>query len=151
MGSPRFARSPAPIWPDATPDLLNAETVTIATTAGTTGAQTTADQFPLARITEFASHEEAAEALLAGEAVALIGSTPYPDLLAASDDRLAILGDEPLRTTVEAFAVPQGEQVFLTFLDNWIDAIAAEGFVDAARADWFGRQQLESQDPGPPP
>ena len=43
----------------------------------------------------------------------------------------------PLRTTVEAFAVPQGEQVLLTFLDNWIDAVSAEGFVDAARADWF--------------
>ena len=81
----------------------------------------------MAQITEFATQDEAAKALLDGAAKALVGSTPYPETLAATDERLAIVGDQPLRTTVEAFAVPQGELIFLTFLDNWIDAVTAEG------------------------
>lgn len=123
---------------DATPDALNADAVTIAVTAGTTSADTAADQFPLADITEYKTHEEAAQALLNGTAMAFLGSTPFPELLVESaPDTLTIAGDEPLRTTVEAFAVPQGEPIFLTFLDNWIDAIAAEGFIDASRQHWY--------------
>jgi ABC-type amino acid transport substrate-binding protein len=122
---------------DTTEEELNDGAMSIAATAGTTSAQTAAELFPIAQVTEYATHAEARETLLAGTVVALIGSTPYPELLAASDERIAILGDGPLRTTVEAFAVPQGEQVLLTFLNNWIDAISAEGFVDAAREDWF--------------
>lgn len=123
---------------DATPDALNADTVTIAVTAGTTSADTAADRFPLANITEYKTHDEAAQALLNGTAMAFVGSTPFPELLVESaPDTLIIAGDEPLRTTVEAFAVPQGQSIFLTFLDNWIDAIAAEGFIDASRQHWY--------------
>ena len=83
------------------------------------------------------------EALVAGSIMALVASTPFPDLLVAADpDHLAILGDEPLRTTVEAFAVPQGEPVFLTFLNNWIDAVTAEGFVAASELDWFDAEDV---------
>lgn len=123
---------------DATPDALNAATVSIAVTAGTTSAETAAERFPLASITAYKTHDEAAKALLKGTAMAFVGSTPFPELLAESaPDTLTIAGDEPLRTTVEAFAVPQGEPVFLTFLDNWIDATAAEGFIDASRQHWY--------------
>jgi ABC-type amino acid transport substrate-binding protein len=116
---------------------LNKPEVTIAATAGTTGAQTAVEVFPLAQITEYATHAEARQALLDGKAMALVGSTPYPDLLAAADERLALLGEAPLRIAVEAVAVPQGEQVLLTFLDNWLDAISAEGFIEATRAAWL--------------
>jgi polar amino acid transport system substrate-binding protein len=128
--------------PELTEDGLNVAGTLIAVTAGTTSAQTAVERFPLAEVTEYATHDEARAALLAGRAVALIGSTPYPELLAAADDRVALLSEQPLRTTVEAFAVPQGEEIFLTFLNNWIDAVSAEGFVEAARAGWSV--------PGPP-
>ncbi|MFL5334313.1 MAG: transporter substrate-binding domain-containing protein [Geminicoccaceae bacterium] len=134
---------------DVSLEQLNNESTTIATTAGTTAAQTAAEQFPSAQITEFATHDDAAKALLDGEAKALVGSTPYPELLAASDERLAIVGDQPLRTTVEAFAVPQGEQIFLTFLDNWIDAVTAEGFIEATRHNWY--DQEDAVQPAAPP
>ena len=125
--------------------------MTIGAVAGTTNAATAADQFPLAQVTEFASHDEAAKALVAGSIMALIGSTPFPELLVAADpDQLAILGDEPLRTTVEAFAVPQGEQVFLTFLNNWIDAVTAEGFVAASEEDWFDAEAVPQPAPAAP-
>jgi polar amino acid transport system substrate-binding protein len=130
---------------EVTPEQLNDESITIATTVGTTSAQTAAEQFPMAQITEFATHDEAAKALLDGAAKVLVGSTPYPETLAATDERLAIVGDQPLRTTVEAFAVPQGELIFLTFLDNWIDAVTAEGFIDATRHAW-----LDQEDEGEP-
>ncbi len=119
-------------------DALNADTVTIAVTAGTSSAETAAEKFPLATITEYETHDEAAPALRNGVAMAFIGSTPLPKLLVeGSPDTLTIAGDTPLRTTVEGFAVPLGESTFLTFLDNWIDAIAAEGFIDAARQHWY--------------
>ena len=116
---------------------LNAADFTVAVTAGTTAAQTAAELFPLTQITEYATHAEARQALLDGKAMALIASTPYPDLLAAEDERLEILGEAPLRVTVEALAVPQGEPVLLTFLDNWLDAVGAEGFIEATREDWL--------------
>ncbi len=123
---------------DAMLDALNADTVTIAVTAGTTSAETAAEKFPLATITEYRTHDEAAQALLNGVAMAFIGSTPFPELLVESaPDTLTIAGDTPLRTTVEGFAVPLGESTFLTFLDNWIDAIAAEGFFNASRQHWY--------------
>lgn len=131
---------------DVTREALNTESVTIGAVAGTTNAATAADQFPLAQIAEFATHDEATQALVAGRIMALIGSTPFPELMVAADpDQLAIVGDEPLRTTVEAFAVPQGEQVFLTFLNNWIDAVTAEGFIAASEQVWF-----EPDDAQPP-
>ena len=123
--------------PELTEDDLNVAGTEIAVTAGTTSAQAAAERFPLAEITEYPTHADARAALLDGQAVALVGSTPYPELLAAADDRVAILHEEPLRTTVEALAVPQGEPVLLTFLNNWLDAVAAEGFVEAARSDWL--------------
>jgi ABC-type amino acid transport substrate-binding protein len=126
------------LLPDETDDgSLNRAEVTVAATAGTTAAQTAAELFPLAQITEYPTPAEARQALLDGKAMALIASTPYSDLLAAEDERLAILGETPLRVTVEALAVPQGETVLLTFLDNWLDAISAEGFIEATRADWL--------------
>ena len=118
-------------------DELNAAEFAIAATAGTTAAQTAAELFPMAQITEYATHAEARQALLDGRVMALVASTPYPDLLTAEDERLEILGEAPLRITVEALAVPQGEPVLLTFLDNWLDAVAAEGFLEATREDWL--------------
>ena len=127
---------------DANPDALNADGVTIGVTAGTTSADAAADHFPLAKITEYPTHDDAARALLDGTVMAFVGSTPFPELLVESaPDTLAIAGDQPLRTTVEAFAVPQGEQIFLTYLGNWIDAVAAEGFIDASRQQWFDAAQ----------
>ena len=50
----------------------------------------------------------------------------------ARPDTLAIAGDQPLRTTVEAFAVPQGEQIFLTYLGTSVGAalVAALGLIE---------------------
>ena len=46
--------------------------------------------------------------------------------------------------------MPHGEQIFLTFLNNWIDAVTAEGFIDATRqADWLDQQN--TSEPAPPP
>jgi polar amino acid transport system substrate-binding protein len=132
---------------EVTPEALNAHTVSIGVTAGTAAAETAAHQFPLAKISEFPTHDETAQALLDGKVMAFVGSTPFPELLAENaPDLLLIAGDQPLRTTAEAFAVPQGEQIFLTFLDNWIDAVAAEGFIDATRQQWF-----EAAQPAAPP
>ena len=103
------------------------------------------------RSPEFATQDEAAKALLDGAAKALVGSTPYPETLAATDERLAIVGDQPLRTTVEAFAVPQGELIFLTFLDNWIDAVTAEGFIDATRHAWLDQEDGSEPAAAPQP
>src|SRR3954454_60453 len=73
---------------EVTPEQLNDESIAIATTVGTTGAQTAAEQFPMAQITEFATQDEAAKALLDGAAKVLVGSTPYPETLAVTDERL---------------------------------------------------------------
>jgi hypothetical protein len=83
--------------------------------------------------------------------MALIGSTPFPEfMVAAAPEQLAILGDEPLRATVEALAVPLGEPLFLTFLYNWIDAVSAEGFVAASRLDWLDAESLPQPAPAAP-
>ena len=55
---------------------LNNEAITIATVAGTTSAQTAAEQFPTAQIAEFPSHDEAAKALLEGTAKVLVEFDP---------------------------------------------------------------------------
>lgn len=123
---------------DVTPEALNAATVTIAVVTGTAGADTAAEQFAQAKIEPFPTQAAAEQALLAGSVTALVGSTPFPELLSENNpDLLMIAGDQPLRTTVEAFAVPQGEPTYLTFLNNWIDAVTAEGFIDATRQRWF--------------
>lgn len=127
----RFAEAP-------TLEDLNAAGVQIAVTAGTTNAETASKLFPMAELLEFTKTEEARQAAVDGQAAAYVGSTPHPELLVASyPEQLAIVGEEPLRTTVEAFAVPLGEHQLLTFLNNWIDAMDAEGFLMASRLFWL--------------
>ena len=113
-----------------------------ATTAGTTGAADRGRAVPDGADHRVPDPRRSRKALLDGTAKALVGSTPFPETAGRERTRraLAIAGDQPLRTTVEAFAVPQGEQIFLTFLDNWIDAVTAEGFIDATRHAWLDQQ-----------
>ena len=57
---------------------LNNEAITIATIAGTTSAQTAAEQFPTAQIAEFPNDDGAAKALLEGTAKVLVNRPPFP-------------------------------------------------------------------------
>lgn len=137
----RTDRLPAEIEVDG----LNADSVKLGVVAGTTAADVAAERFPLAETTEFPTQAELLTALLEGPLAGAVVSSPLPQRLAAEHpDRLRVLEGDPLRSTVEALAVPQGEPVFLTFLDNWLEALAAEGFIAASRRQWLGEESAES-------
>ncbi|MFO1036427.1 MAG: transporter substrate-binding domain-containing protein [Geminicoccaceae bacterium] len=122
---------------DVTTDALNKTGVKVGAALGTTPAAAAVQHFPLATFKDYPSVAAASKALVAGEIDALVASSPLPDLLVQSNpDALALLEEDPLQQTVEALAIPQGEPVFLTFLNNWIDAVNAEGFIESSRQQW---------------
>ena len=130
-------------------DGLNVADIRLGVVTGSTASELAVERFPLAEITEYESQAALLAALVDGPLSGALASSPLPQrLVVEHQDRLRVVEGEPLRTTVEALAVPQGEPVFLTFLDNWLDALAAEGFIASSRRQWLGEEEPET-DPAP--
>lgn len=117
---------------------LNRSTVNLAAISKTVSADLVGRVFPNARLKLYASSKEAIHALLEGQVHGYVEHNPIPTFLAIDHPQTV---DEPLSRpllrTFAGFAVRHGNQEFLNFLNAWITAHEADGWLDSAQDYWF--------------
>jgi polar amino acid transport system substrate-binding protein len=93
---------------------------------------------PSARLETFASEDDAAAALIAGEVDIYLDEEPIPTFLAlAHPDVIDVPVNRPLLETRSAFAVGKGDPDFLAFLNAWIEAREADTWLPTTHRYWF--------------
>ena len=93
---------------------------------------------PRATLEPFATEEEAAAALIAGEVDIYLDEEPIPTFLAlAHPDVIDVPVSRPLLETRSAFAVGKGDPDFLAFLNAWIEAREADTWLPTTHRYWF--------------
>jgi len=117
---------------------LNRPRVSIAAISKTVSEDLVHRIFPKAKLALFANSQDAVQALLKGEVHGYVEHNPIPTFLAIEhpqkiDEPLS----QPLLRTMAGFAVRHGNQEFLNFLNAWITAHEADGWLDAAQDYWF--------------
>lgn len=116
----------------------NLPIINIAVQRNTVSAAVAADRFPRANLVQFDDTRGALEAVLQGNVHAMIASSPLPELESMRHgDRLFLPLEKPLSRTVEAFAVRRGDLELLQFLNAWIFARTADGWLARQRRFWF--------------
>ena len=136
---------------------LDRPSVRIAVLAGSTDEAAAKLTYPHATIVPLPNAADALGELAAGEAQAMVATAPVPQLAANLYDAKVRLVGGALTRTPEAFALRPDDVRLLQFVDNWIDARMADGFIANVRDHWFAQfgwiNQLSADSNGaaPPP
>ncbi len=126
-------------------DSLNKPDVAIAVIAGSSSEQLARQVFDKASIKTFSEEARAEDALVKGLVHAYVRSEPAPHFLALRHpNEVDVPLSEPLLQTREAFAVRRGDNDFINFLNAWIAARTADGWLSDTRKYWF--ESLRWQD-----
>ena len=119
------------------PAALNRPGVVISALEKSTDEAAAQATFPQAKVVAYASESEALAALLAGRAQAMAATEPVPQMAERLYGGQFRQVGAPLARTAEAFALAPDAIRLQAFVDNWISARAADGFLDSARRYWF--------------
>ena len=93
--------------------------------------------YPKAVVTGYPSAGAALSALIGGDAQAMVATAPVPRIAASLYDAKLRLVGGPLRRTAEAFALRPDDTRLLLYVDNWIAAHKADGYIDGVGTHWF--------------
>ena len=117
---------------------LNHSAINLAAISKTVSADLVGRVFPKANLKLYTNSQEAIQALLEGEVHGYVEHNPIPTFLAI-DHPQKIDGplSRPLLQTYAGFAVNHGNQEFLNFLNAWITAHEADGWLDSTQNYWF--------------
>ena len=118
-------------------DDINQNDVTVAVTLGTTQEMQAKSYFPNAQIKAIESPARDFQEVLAGRADAHITSTVEAATLVETYPELAIVPvDEPKSPTPLAWLVDQQDQVWINYINHWIELKQAQGFFDGLMDKW---------------
>jgi len=117
---------------------LNRPTIRLAAISKTVSADLVTRIFPKATLRLYSSSREAIQALLKGQVHGYVEHNPIPTFLALDypqtiDEPLS----RPLLQTLAGFAVSKGNPDFINFLNAWITAHEADGWLNSAQDYWF--------------
>jgi polar amino acid transport system substrate-binding protein len=133
-----LARRDSPAAKASDVPAMNQENTKIGATRGTLSADIAHQQFYSAQVMEFPSLAALFSELEAGHIDAIVSSQPFPHLMSLQHpEKYAEPIEEPLYIQVEAMAVQQGNQSLLNFLNAWIAAKKAEGYMESNHEYWF--------------
>ncbi len=119
-------------------DELNDPKVSIGAVSNTVSEQLAGQVFSKAKIKSFSNSEDAINAVIEGEIHVLVASSPIPQFLAKKHpDKVDVPLSKPLLSYRTGMAVNRGEQEFLNYLNAWITARDAEGWLPAKHKYWF--------------
>tara|TARA_R110002073_G_scaffold151033_2_gene305159 strand:+ start:447 stop:1232 length:786 start_codon:yes stop_codon:yes gene_type:complete len=119
-------------------DELNNPKVTIGAISNTVAEQLAKKIFNKAQLKSFVESKDASNAVVEGKIHVLIESSPVPHLLALKyPDKIDAPLSKPLLGYKTGMAVNKGEQAFLNYLNAWITARDAEGWISAKHKFWF--------------
>jgi polar amino acid transport system substrate-binding protein len=109
----------------------------VAVLQGSVAEQVARHTYPNAKTMPFPSSHDAVAAVLHGGADALVASTPVPRLVSQTFDGHLRLVGPPLAKTAEALALRPDDGRLTAYVNNWIAAKAADGWLQHLRHHWF--------------
>ncbi|MDJ0630420.1 MAG: transporter substrate-binding domain-containing protein [Rhodobacter sp.] len=133
------------IMPFTTPDLagqfdgydsINKPDVKVATTLGTTFEAMVREWFPDADIKVVEAPARGFQEVLAGRADVFITSNIEGSTLKAKHGVVQVPGTEPRSPTPIAMLLPQDDQVWINYVNNWVKVKQAKGFFESTKANW---------------
>ena len=119
-------------------DELNDKKVIIGSVSNTVSENIANQVFSKATLKSFTKSEDAINAVKKGDIHALVASSPIPQFLAIKyPDQVDVPLSKPLLSYKTGMAINKGEQEFLNYLNSWITARDAEGWLGAKHKYWF--------------
>lgn len=115
---------------------INQPDVKVATTLGTTFEKLVREWFPNAEISVVEAPARGYQEVLAGRADVFVTSNIEGATLAAKFPVVPAPGAGPRSPSPIAMLLPQTDQVWINYVNNWIKVKQAQGFFDATRAKW---------------
>lgn len=121
-------------------EAYNAEGTTITALQGSTAAEQVATQFPNATLSEFPQQDAAFLEVASGRADAIVVESYLAErFIQANPDQLAVVDlDAPLQIEFGSYAIPLGDDKFLTYLNSWLQYYKNNGTLDQIYDDVFG-------------
>lgn len=117
-------------------DSINKPEVKVATTLGTTFEGLVREWFPNATITVVEAPARGYQEVLAGRADVFITSNIEGSTLTTKFPVVRVNGAEPRAPSPIAMILPQGDQVWINYVNNWVKLKKLKGFFDATAAKW---------------
>jgi polar amino acid transport system substrate-binding protein len=121
-----------------TPLDLNDPAFTVISRVGVTAAETAKRLLPKAQKRLFSDNGSMVQELLNGKATAIIQSLPEPAQLVAKNPETLALVEGTLTREPISMGVRKGDPDTLAYLNNWIEVVRAEGFLEE-KADYWWR------------
>lgn len=120
-------------------DGINSPNVTVAVLMGTVFEQQARAHFPKAKVRAIEKPATGYQEVLAGRAQVTITSNVEAATLVKTYPDLQMVGSSANMRNKRPFAypMPQGDGVWLTFVNNWIALKTAEGYFDGLEAKWL--------------
>ncbi|GAA6192244.1 transporter substrate-binding domain-containing protein [Phaeobacter sp. NW0010-22] len=117
-------------------DSINQPGVKVATTLGTTFEKLAREWFPNADIKVVEAPARGFQEVLAGRADVFITSNIEGSTLEKKFPITRVPGTEPRAPTPIAMLLPQADQVWINYVNNWVKVKQAKGFFEATKAKW---------------
>ena len=117
-------------------DSINQADVKVATTLGTTFEALVREWFPNADIKVVEAPARGFQEVLAGRADVFITSNIEGSTLREKHGVVQVAGTEPRSPSPIAMLLPQDDQVWINYVNNWVKVKTAQGFFDETRAKW---------------
>jgi len=117
-------------------DSINQPGVKVATTLGTTFEGLVREWFPNADIKVVEAPARGFQEVLAGRADVFITSNIEGSTLEQKFDVTRVPNTEPRSPSPIAMLLPQNDQVWINYVNNWVKVKQAKGFFDATKAKW---------------
>lgn len=109
----------------------------VAVLQGSVAEQVARHTYPRAQLLAYPSSHDAVSAVLHGRADALVAGSPVPRLVSSTFDAHLQLAGPPLSKTAEALALRPEDERLQAYVNNWIAAKAADGWLQHLRHHWF--------------
>lgn len=117
-------------------DSINQPGVTVATTLGTTFEALSREWFPNAEIKVVEAPARGFQEVIAGRADVFITSNIEGSTLKEKFDIVQVPGTEPRSPSPIAMLLPQTDQVWINYVNNWVKVKQSQGFFDKTKAKW---------------
>ncbi|MEP1536954.1 MAG: transporter substrate-binding domain-containing protein [Paracoccaceae bacterium] len=117
-------------------DSINQPDVKVATTLGTTFEGLVRDWFPNADIKVVEAPARGFQEVLAGRADVFITSNIEGSTLRDKHGVVQVPGTGPRSPSPIAMLLPQDDQVWINYVNNWVKVKTAKGFFDETKAKW---------------
>jgi len=117
-------------------DSINQPDVTVATTLGTTFEKFAKAWFPDAEILVVEAPARGYQEVLSGRADVFITSNIEGATLTSKYPNVVQVKTEPRAPSPIAMLLPQDDQVWINYVNNWIQIKKLEGFFEATAAKW---------------